>query len=232
MVEVYAIQLLPSEEFDQVRDQMLGFLPFEARARFSRLSRGADVQRSLLGELLARYLISAKLKTDSKQIEFIFGPNGKPELKGNDTIHFNISHSGQWVACAISASPVGVDVERLRPVRPGLADRFFTTNEVDTLKALSEEEQTDRFIELWTLKESFLKAIGHGLTRNLNSFSIEPNGRLFRISGDDSSNEYHLKLYEIDPEYRLAACASTTDFCESIRRIEVDQILDELIKQE
>jgi 4'-phosphopantetheinyl transferase len=232
MVEIYIIQLLPLEEFEQVRDQLLGLLPPEARVRFARLSRGADVHRSLLGELLARYLISSKFNITSKEIEFKIGPNGKPEMAGNDTIHFNISHSGQWVACAISGFPVGVDVERLRPVRPGLAERFFTTDEVDTLKALPDEERTERFIELWTLKESFLKAIGRGLTRNLNSFTIEPDGRLFRITGDDSSNDYHLKLFEIDPGYRLSVCATTTDFCESIRKIEVDQLLNELINQD
>lgn len=232
MVEVYVIQLLPPEEFDQIREQMLGFLPLEARVRFARLIRGADVQRSLLGELLSRYLIGSKLKIISREIEFKVGPNGKPEFPENDTIHFNISHSGQWVACAISPIPVGVDVERIRSVKPGLAERFFTGKEFNMLQDLPEEERIEKFIELWTLKESFLKTIGRGLTRNLNSFSVEPNGKLFRISGDDSSSEYNLKLFEIDTGYRLAVCSTTTDFCESIRKIEVDQILNELIKQE
>jgi 4'-phosphopantetheinyl transferase len=231
MVEVYVIQLLPQEEFEQVRDHMLGFLPPEARVRFARLSRGADVQRSLLGELLARYLIASRIKVGSKEITFKVGPNGKPEIPGNDTIHFNISHSGQWVVCAIAHVPVGIDVERIRPVKPGLAERFFTGKEFNILQNLPELERAEKFIELWTLKESFLKAIGRGLTRNLNSFSIEPDGRLFRISGDDSSNEYRLKLFEIDSGYKLAVCATTTDFCNSISSIEVDQILNELIKQ-
>jgi 4'-phosphopantetheinyl transferase len=232
MVEVYAIQLLPPEEFEQVRGQMLGFLPSEARERFARLNRGADVQRSLLGELLARYLIASRLMVSSKEIEFKVGPNGKPELQENVTLHFNISHSGQWVVCAIAPVPVGIDVERIRPVKPELAERFFTTKEFNNLQTLPEEERTVKFIELWTLKESFLKAIGRGLTRNLNSFSVEPNGRLFKVSGEDSSNDHHLKLFEIDPGYRLAVCAPSVGSCESIKKIEVHQLLNEMSNQD
>jgi 4'-phosphopantetheinyl transferase len=224
-VEVYAIQLLPAEDFELVRGKMLEILPQKARERFTHLSRGADVQRSLLGELLARYLIAGKLRISGEEIIFEAGPNGKPAIRGNDTLYFNISHSGQWVVCAIASVPVGVDVERLRPVNPGLAKRFFTNGEFEMLQALPEEERTSKFIELWTLKESFLKAIGRGLTRNLNSFSVEPNNGLFVITGDDSSGKYFLKLLAVDSAYRLAVCAPSGDFCESVVMIEINEIL-------
>ena len=201
MVEVYAIQLLPPEDFELVHQQMLGFLPEEAQQRFTRFNRGADTQRSLLGELLARFLIAERTKISCKEIVFATGPNGKPELQGSTDVHFNISHSGEWVVCALAPFPIGIDVERLRPVNPGLAERFFTPFEFASLQALQPDERTVKFIELWTLKESFLKAIGRGLTRNLNSFSVEPHDELFVITNDDSSGEYRLKLYPLDPGY-------------------------------
>jgi 4'-phosphopantetheinyl transferase len=231
MVEVYAVKLLLYEDFEFVRKQMIDFLPEKARERFARLSRGADVQRSLLGQLLARFLISERMKVSCKEIIFTTGPNGKPELLGNTDLHFNISHSGEWVVCALAPFPIGIDVERLRTVNPGLAERFFTPVEFASLQALQPDERTVKFIELWTLKESFLKAIGRGLTRNLNSFSVNPVGEIFVISGDDSSGEYYLKLFPVDTGYRMAVCAPTDDFCETVTKLEVDQLLNGLAKK-
>ncbi len=136
------------------------------------------------------------------------------------------------MVCALAPFPVGIDVERLRPVNPGLAERFFTPAEFTSLQAMQPDERTEKFIELWTLKESFLKAIGRGLTRNLNSFSVNPVGEVFVISGDDSSGEYYLKLFPIDPGYRMAVCAPSDDFCESLTKIEVDWLLKGLTKKD
>lgn len=226
MVEVYAIHLLPEDEFLRVKEQLLGFLPKQARERLARFNKGADVQRSLLGEVLARYLISGRLNLSSREVIFEIGLNGKPTFSAKDNLHFNISHSGQWVVCAIATVPVGVDVEHLRKVNPGLAERFFSPDEVAALKALPPESQAEKFIQLWTLKESFLKSIGRGLTRSLNSFSIrERQDGLYCITGDDSAGEFHLKLFDFESDYMLAACATTADFCESVEIVTVEQLL-------
>jgi len=225
MVEVYAIHLLPDEDFLQVSGQLLSYLPAEAQERFSRFSKGADIQRSLLGEMLARYLFADRLKINSHEIVFVVGLNGKPAFPNGGNLHFNISHSGQWAVCALANVPVGVDVERLRKVNPALAERFFAPDEVAALKALSPEMQTEKLIQLWTLKESFLKAIGRGLTRNLNSFSVRRQGSLYSITGDDSASDYHLKLFAIASDYMLAVCAPSAVFSESVEIITVEQML-------
>lgn len=224
MVEVYAIHLIPDEEFLQVSAKLMSYLPGPAQARFLRLSRGADVQRSLLGELLARYLLAGRLKIRCNDIIFVVGTNGKPAIPQGSDLHFNISHSGQWAVCAIATVPVGVDVERLRKVNPSLAERFFSPDEVAALRALPEEKQTERFIQLWTLKECFLKAIGRGLTRNLNSFSVHEHQGMYTITGDDSACDYHLRIFPLDKDYMLAACAPATDFCGQVEIIGIDQL--------
>ena len=229
MVEVYAIPLLPHEEFLRVSGQLLSFLPAQAQERFSHISRGADIQRSLLGEMLARYLLAGKLKISCREIIFSIGANGKPAIPESCNLHFNISHSGQWAVCAIAEVPVGIDVERHRKVNPGLAERFFSPDEVAMLKALPPEMQAEKFIGLWTLKESFLKAIGRGLTRNLNSFSISQlQGDMYRISGDDSASEFHLRLYDLTADYKLAVCAPLMDFSKNVVIIYVEQLLEAL----
>lgn len=225
MVEVYAIHLLPEEEFLKVSGQLMGYMPVKAQERFSRFGKGADVQRSMLGEILARYLISARLNISSHEISFTVGPNGKPAFQERDDVHFNISHSGQWAVCALAAVPVGVDVEHLRKVNPSLAERFFSPDEVASLRALPAEMQDEKFIQLWTLKESFLKAIGRGLTRSLNSFSIRQQDVIYTITGDDSAGDYRLRLFDLALDYMLAACAPSDDFRETVEVITVDRML-------
>ena len=67
--------------------------------------------------------------------------------------------------------PLGIDIQRLRPVSPDLYLRFFTKEECEYILSKSEENRTTAFFELWTLKESYLKATGLGLTLALSAFS-------------------------------------------------------------
>lgn len=93
---------------------------------------------------------------------------GKPYLKDWPGVQFNLSHSGGWGVCAVSAAPVGVDVELVRPLKQDIAKRFFTATEQGYLAHRPPEE----FFRLWTRKESFTKALGKGLTLPMDSFSV------------------------------------------------------------
>lgn len=95
---------------------------------------------------------------------------GKPYLADYPGVQFNLSHSGPWGACAVSEAPVGVDVELVRPMRQNVAGRFFTSTEQQFLARQPRPEQ--EFFRLWTRKESFLKALGKGLTLPMNRFSV------------------------------------------------------------
>lgn len=93
---------------------------------------------------------------------------GKPYLKHFPGVQFNLSHSGPYGVCALSDTPVGVDVELIRPLVRDVAKRFFTETEQAWLSRRPPEE----FFRLWTRKESFTKALGKGLTLPLDSFSV------------------------------------------------------------
>jgi 4'-phosphopantetheinyl transferase len=95
---------------------------------------------------------------------------GRPEIEAPSQcrrLKFSVSHAGRVIACLLSwHREVGLDVEPFREVNGMLkiADQYFAPFETASLRALPSHEQSRRFLELWTLKESYLKARGCGLS--------------------------------------------------------------------
>ena len=85
---------------------------------------------------------------------------GRPFLEGGPQV--SLSHTDRAAAAAVStAGPVGVDLERLCPVRPRLAGRVMSPGEYAWYCARG--ECAEDFFTLWTLKESYYKYLGTGL---------------------------------------------------------------------
>ncbi len=110
---------------------------------------------------------------------FELGSNGKPRLATVPPcgpLHFNLSNTKGLAVCGVSrhAERLGVDVEYLARMGPfaNIANRHFTDNEVAILRAQPNSDKQEAFLRLWTLKESFLKATGKGLSIPLNQFAF------------------------------------------------------------
>lgn len=91
------------------------------------------------------------------------GAEGKPCFPDFPQCHFNLSHSGTLLLCALSSRPVGVDIERVRPRREGLFRYALTQEEYDRFAALGGDWPA--FYTLWTRKEAWCKYTGLGLRR-------------------------------------------------------------------
>ena len=100
------------------------------------------------------------------------GAHGKPYLKKYPAWHFNLSHSGTKVMLACSASELGVDIEKTGPVRERVLGKAFAPAEQRYVNAAEGAERDRRFTEVWTRKESFLKACGTGIERELGTLSV------------------------------------------------------------
>ena len=150
--------------------------------------------------------------------QFTANEQGKPALaETTQALDFNLSHSGDWLACAVTAgTPVGVDLEYCNPhrVTMKLARRFFHPQEVAALQDCSEAVQQDRFYDYWTLKEAAVKARGLALAPGLQTRcfkltfpagSESGSGRIVVITKDDTDNAHYWLL---DPlaGYRVAIC--------------------------
>lgn len=146
--------------------------------------------RALLAHGL-RELYGLRTETDDLPELLETDENGKPFLKDHPEIAFNITHSGRRAACVFADAPVGVDLEKLAPVRASLVRRVLHPDEQRVLEQYAREKQipTEKaedegyirlFFRYWTLKESYLKMQGTGLR-------TEPGGICFRIDPEDLS---------------------------------------------
>jgi 4'-phosphopantetheinyl transferase len=145
-------------------------------------------------------------------------------LQGAQGLHFNHSHSGQWIVSAISDAPIGVDVEMVCEINLGIAERFFSEQEILDLNMLPLEARMDYFFELWTMKESYIKAEGQGLSLPLSSFTVRKQGDHILFNTQNSFNHCFFKQYSPDPLHKLAVCAQNPNFPDQPELIHFDEL--------
>lgn len=162
---------------------LLNFISEDKKKRILKFKNYNDRERSLLADLLVRYAVIQNANIENSHLHFYQNNYGKPFLKFPN-INFNASHSGHWIACAISDYEVGIDVEEISYIDADITKHFFTETENQYLLNLEGRFFQESFYKLWTLKESYIKFKGKGLSIPLNSFSIHINKENIFVSED------------------------------------------------
>lgn len=170
---------------DQVGTEDTGnWLTEDEAARLRAMSLPARRRSFLAGHWLARRLAADWLQAEVGRIALQRHADGRPQLLldgAPSPLSLSLSHSGDWLACAIAAVPVGVDVELPRRVRDwqALARFAFSPDEAERLQRASEAERSGVFHVLWTLKEARGKRSGEGLlperSRRVTSLASDPS---------------------------------------------------------
>ena len=225
MVNIYGVKLLDDLRFLELKGLISAYLPDDSAKKASKFNHAIDAQRQIVGELLVRATICKTFNLDSRAICFSYSEKKKPFLKDSDGIHFNISHSGDWIVCAIAENEVGIDVEKIRKINLNIARRFFSTKEVGHLFKLPEKAQLDYFFDLWTLKESYLKFLGTGLTKSLNSFTVSEEDGALQLHDDGEAVNVFLQKFAIDKNHKLSVCAFEDDFSKRMELLFIDDLL-------
>lgn len=189
--------------------RVLGMAPQERRARAERFMFRKDRQLSLAAWLLLDTMLR---RAGLSEYSLEYGPQGKPRLaQAAAGLHFNLSHSEQRVMCAVSDSELGCDVERVRDIDLGIARRFFYAGEHEyILSAPDAAERRERFYRLWTLKESYMKATGLGMSLPLDEFEITISGESISLRRAGETRNWHFCEYSPEPGYRYALCSTAS----------------------
>lgn len=143
-----------------------------------RFVRRSDKNRYIFAHGMLRNVLGSYVGCHPKQLELHANSFGKPYIaypESGKKIHFNLSHSLNIILLAVSnGSPVGIDVEFMRDMKDAkqIAIRNFSKTETDYLCSLSKDDFKINFFKYWTLKESFIKATGKGLSFPLGAFSV------------------------------------------------------------
>ena len=218
----------------EVFSALLSRLSPEKQSRISRCIREHDRQRALWADVLVRTTVCSTLGIKNAALVFAKNEFGKPCLENRPRLHFNVSHSGDVVLCAFDNKPVGVDVEKIKDRGPEIAQRFFSTMEYDWLMRRNETERTECFFDLWTLKESYIKALGKGITKGLRSFTIYPEGRDIYVDDEENENarkDFLFRRYHVKTGFKAAVCAHNSDFPANVTEIRSDDLFREFIER-
>ena len=138
------------------------------------------------------YLLLKKLLAEKNITNPIFKTEkyGKVYISNHENIHFNLSHSGKIVLCAISDMEVGADVEYIdREIDLNIAKHYFYNREYENI--MNAENMPEEFFKYWVLKESYMKYTGLGMNLKLNSFEIIIEDKI-RLKNDNSNLKFNL----------------------------------------
>lgn len=176
MYKIYVAGIGPLME-DDFYQQAFSMVGEDRQEKTEKMIRRIDKARSLAAGLLLHYALEQEdgVRWNGR---CWFKEHGKPMLPKELGLYYNLSHSGDYVLCAVSDRETGADIQRHGKRADRLAERFFHPEELAYLKEAKDKEQ--RFYDLWCLKESCVKWTGRGLGMGLDSFSVVP----FFFGGD------------------------------------------------
>ena len=192
-------------ENQQIFDILYDEMNEQRRSKILRCKNVLDKRRSLLAGVLLKYALE-KEGLSYKDIEFVKSENGKPSISGTLNLHFSLTHSGEYVGCLIGEIPVGLDMESIeRPVfTPGkesrmeaLVHKCLSSSELEYFKNTDDKKRL--FLEFWTKKESYSKAIGKGLQMDFSQIdTIKMQEKFWSEWNEDG---YCVSMYKEDGNY-------------------------------
>lgn len=229
MVNVRAVKIVEHALKDHF-ESIASLLPEQRQTEIYRYRNHEDRYRALAARMLLYETIELKTGLNRSEINILKNRYGKPYLGNSDHFHFNLSHSGEWVVCATHDRPLGVDIERQHTVDyMAIARRFFAAEEYGRLmKAERAADLRSLFFEIWTLKESFIKALGFGLSMPLQSFAMTPCEIYGYKPIEAEGSVYYFKGYVVDETYAAAICCSDVDLPEAITVINLDDLISRM----
>ncbi len=226
MMKIYSLQC-PDFMDEKQFFSLIPLISPEKQRKIVRYRKPENAYQILWAELLIRALIRERTGLSNNQI--VFGRNRfhKPFLCSDTSIHFNLSHSGNRILCALDTEPVGVDIERIQEIKPGLVELTLSSCERKKYNLMSPEIRLSYFFSIWTLKESYVKAMGTGLDNLASALSLHffSSSQTAVVSQDGSPYQGYCRNYTVSTGYKAAACCFHNHFPGHIIKKDVKSVV-------
>ncbi len=162
-----------------------------------------DQNQRIISKAVLRILLNKYTKISPKAIRFSADQNKKPYFENDsaDQIHFNISHSGNYILIAIASNPIGIDVEKIDTsfTWQNMSDSSLSKIEADFVENSANPSQS--FYQLWTRKESLLKATGKGLVDDLAQIPSLDGIYQDPFAINNSNENRQITSFKVDENY-------------------------------
>ena len=208
---IYKVDNISAKKYTpELYEKAFETMPDQRKEKARRYAKEQDKRHCVFSHLLLCEMLREHFGIDSP--EFYIAENGKPCLAG-DMVYFSISHSGDFIACAVDTSPVGIDIETPRDITKRVLRHCCTEEEMkfisQSLDSLpdpipAQSVQGSKFLSLWTAKEAYLKYTGEGLGGGLVSVTAVSEGKLVtqinqRKLTQITEKDYTLTVISQDP---------------------------------
>ncbi len=220
---------------DQLADviaKLASLLSSDECQRAERFHRPTDRRRFIAGRGILRKIISAYLALAPDEVRFEYNEYGKPFISDDQNcgaLSFNLSHSnGKALYAVVLGRRVGIDIEHMREdfATLEIAERFFSKDEFEALKAVASDQRIKAFFDCWSRKESYIKAIGMGVSYPLDGFavSLAPDvaPALLKVDADATEAD-RWNMYELDAGEEYSAALIVENPPVSLSRFQWDK---------
>jgi len=198
---------------EDVWNKYLDLLPDFYKKKNQRFFRWQDQHAHLFGKLLLwkglKQYDYEGMPLDNIEIDQF----GRPSV--NDVLDFNISHSEEYVFCAIGENiRLGIDVEKIKEIEFVPFKRVMSADHWNCIRSSLDPLKT--FYRYWTAKESIVKADGRGLTIPLEQVQINGDKGCF------DNRQWFIRELDIDDQYSVSLASDKQDLKIILEKINFD----------
>nr|WP_294781818.1 4'-phosphopantetheinyl transferase superfamily protein [uncultured Flavobacterium sp.] len=225
---IYTIYL---PNFTNLKSDLSKFLSDKEIKKSQRYYKESDTNRFIIYRSILKIILAAHTNLRLKDVYFDYNFNKKPYLISHPWLHFNVSHSEDFAAIAVSRKKVGLDIEYMSNdfKFTTLLPDVFEDNEV--LQIQNSENIKHAFYTSWTRKEAFVKALGKGIDEDFKNLpSLDGQ---YHIDSTLLRNTQNWQVYSFDfTENYLGAVAfeDLPEISKSIMLYTIPNNLEELLE--
>jgi 4'-phosphopantetheinyl transferase len=214
-MEIIAVKI-PREVSAQEQQILKRLLTRAEVTLAARLARPVDALRRLVATSFLRMTLGTRVQLPGQRIPLRRGPHGKPFIAARHRLQFNLSHAGDYLVLAFDERELGIDIEQIKQRDMDGISYFFSPRELAAYQNCTSDEKIGFFFDLWTAKESFIKAVGKGFALDLARFTI-CFGDTITVETELDPRQWHFRQYALDPGYKMTVCALSADFPSDVR---------------